>query len=65
MPDEIDASNDRWDAFVEAMIRNAGSGGMEAEADGTCLFCSEELQEGRRWCDADCRDGWQKMKGRK
>jgi hypothetical protein len=65
MSDEVDVSNDRWDMFVSMMINSAGSGAPEAEAIGECLYCSEELPEGRRWCDADCRDGWQKLKGRK
>lgn len=30
------------------------------EATGECLFCGEPIEEkGRRWCDAECRDGWQ------
>lgn len=26
----------------------------------TCLFCHEELEDGERFCDSDCRDDWQK-----
>lgn len=34
----------------------------EVEAVGHCLFCGEEFPEGdtRRWCDALCRDDYQK-----
>lgn len=38
----------------------------EAEPTGYCLFCGEPIHvKGRRWCDADCRDAWQKEKNRK
>jgi len=26
-------------------------------ATGFCLHCEEPLADGRRWCNADCRDG--------
>lgn len=29
---------------------------------GHCLNCEAPLPEGRRWCDADCRDDWEKLK---
>jgi hypothetical protein len=25
-----------------------------------CLYCGEPWRDGRRWCDADCRDLWEK-----
>jgi hypothetical protein len=28
-------------------------------ATGACLYCTTPLPDGRRWCDADCRDDWQ------
>lgn len=28
------------------------------KANGECLCCGEEL-EGRRWCNASCRDSWE------
>ena len=65
MSDEVDVSNDRWDTYVSRRISSAAHNVPEAEATGECLFCTEELPEGRRWCDADCRDGWQKLKGQK
>lgn len=27
---------------------------------GKCLNCGEDTDEQRRWCDADCRDDWQR-----
>jgi hypothetical protein len=43
----------------EALARRAPSGPV---ATGECLdpHCAEPLPEGRRWCDADCRDAWER-----
>jgi len=30
------------------------------EACGHCLNCGEPLSDGLRWCDAACRDDWQR-----
>lgn len=27
---------------------------------GYCLFCDEETDHERRWCDAFCRDAWER-----
>ena len=32
-----------------------------AKETGYCLFCGEPLEKGRRWCDAYCRDDWEKL----
>ena len=37
----------------------------EAEETGYCLFCGEPLPKGRRWCNADCRDSWEKENRRR
>ena len=31
------------------------------KATGKCLWCGEELDDGRRWCNADCRDRWSRL----
>lgn len=34
---------------------------LSAQAIGKCLFCEEVINEkGRRWCDAECRDSWER-----
>ena len=27
---------------------------------GYCWFCESPLEAPKRWCDAECRDNWQK-----
>lgn len=31
-------------------------------ATGRCLFCDDELDHGMRWCNAECRDLWEKKR---
>jgi hypothetical protein len=31
------------------------------EATGFCLNCGVPLPPGVRWCDADCRDDWERL----
>lgn len=31
---------------------------------GFCLFCSEETPHPKRWCDADCRDSYEREQRR-
>lgn len=33
-------------------------------ACGHCLNCDEPLPAGARWCDADCREDWEKRETR-
>lgn len=33
---------------------------QEFEPTGFCLNCNEKLEEGRRFCDKDCMDDFQK-----
>ncbi len=30
------------------------------KATGKCLWCGEELADGRRWCDRACCAAWEK-----
>lgn len=61
MPDEADrAQLDEERHFTQALAaaRKAGSGPAPT---GRCLYCFGEQDDGaQRWCDADCRNAWQK-----
>jgi RNA polymerase-binding transcription factor DksA len=52
---------DRAQAAVEFLLhlalrqRNTDS----PKATGVCLWCGEELPDGRRWCSPECRDAWE------
>jgi hypothetical protein len=36
----------------------------EAKETGYCLTCGAPLPKGRRWCDAECRDEWEREQKR-
>ena len=36
-----------------------------ANATGQCLWCGKQLEKGMRWCDASCRDAWEKENERR
>lgn len=65
MADEADAANDVMQRTLEATLRTVRTG-LEVEESGVCLLacCTMPLPKGRRWCDADCRDQWEREKRR-
>lgn len=66
MSDIIDQANDLVEQndtlAVKAIRANLKP---EAEFTGECLWCAEVVEAPRRWCDADCRDAWEKDRRRK
>jgi hypothetical protein len=62
MADEIDVANGYADEERErasALIR-AKAAKLEVEETGFCLSCEKKTPKGRRWCNSDCRDDWEK-----
>ncbi|HWO99754.1 MAG TPA: hypothetical protein VNL74_03920 [Methylococcus sp.] len=53
---------EEWDR--EIRVANLRANPPEAEPVGVCLYCGATLPEGRRWCDADCRDDWERVRDR-
>lgn len=64
MSDDVDAANDNILLINEAFISRARRIAPEVKATGECLYCTEVVGEGKRWCDTDCRDGWEREKRR-
>ncbi len=64
MADIADIANDRADTILDAAFHNhRASIQPPAAATGKCLFCEEPVDAPRRWCDNDCRDGWERERG--
>lgn len=59
MADEIDRANDRAQQSLELNIQAARSSSPILPAIGSCYNCDEPITEGKRFCDAACRDDWQ------
>lgn len=64
MPDIVDITMERDER--EAGARMAASRKAEGPvANGSCHYCGERIPEPMRWCDADCRNAWQGLEGRR
>ena len=57
--DIIDQGNAAAEIFRNAALSQRAPAGPEAT--GFCLNCDARLREGARWCDANCREDWQKQ----
>lgn len=58
MSDIIDLGNETAEFFNDLALRERKPTGPAPT--GWCLNCEEILSEGERWCDAECRDDWEK-----
>jgi hypothetical protein len=58
--DEIDRAQFRDAQFREDCERERRYQAAKAAlpATGDCHYCGEPVTDGRRFCDADCRDAW-------
>ena len=67
MSDEIDSANDKTMFLTELMVKELSKRPPAAMPTGVCLLenCGWPVPEGHRWCDADCRDLWEKEQKRK
>lgn len=59
MADEADLAQAVIDLLLDASMQGVKKPGWPMPT-GVCLNCGEPLKPGLRWCDADCRDDWQR-----
>lgn len=62
MPDEFDLASEREELDRENSLRVRKPAGPQP--NGRCHFCDEIVDDHSRWCDTDCRDGWQREQNR-
>lgn len=62
MPDFADLGSAREQLDTELALQLRRPEGPVAI--GRCLSCGARLARGMRWCDADCRDDWQREQPR-
>ncbi len=60
MPDLFDLATEREEMDRDIALRVRKPEGPKPT--GVCLWCGEPVEEGRRWCDAFCRNGWERVK---
>ena len=58
MSDELDRASDLEQAERDHAIASARNY-KAVVATGLFLYCSSEVSDGKRWCNADCRDDWE------
>ena len=58
MADVADDAGDLIERTLEANIRAARSSIVDPMSNetGQCLYCGEDVPDGRRWCSTYCRD---------
>jgi hypothetical protein len=56
--DIIDQANETAEIFRRSALSQRKPDGPEAT--GHCLNCDARLAARQRWCDAPCRDDWEK-----
>lgn len=61
MADPVDRAAALNEYMQEKQLEAARVKGPEVHATGYCLNCGEDMPDNQRWCDADCRDDWEKM----
>lgn len=59
--DDLDRASEREQQARDSAISSAMNKPPEAIAIGRCLDCDEPLSNDLRWCDANCRDNWQRF----
>ena len=59
--DEIDIASERYEAWLQNRIEEAQYqlGHAVSAHDGLCRNCSARLDDGRPYCDSNCRDDHQ------
>ena len=56
--DEVDITAERLEREMARLLRLRRASGPQPT--GACLWCGAPLAPPLRWCDADCRDDWEK-----
>ncbi|QIK36859.1 hypothetical protein GWK36_01315 [Caldichromatium japonicum] len=59
MADDADRAQAAIDLLLAAAIQGAKKPSGPCPT-GFCLNCGEPLKDGLRWCDANCRDDWER-----
>ena len=59
--DYIDQAQLEMEQQLESALKHRAQT-LEVRATGSCLNCGEPLPAQQRWCDAVCRDDWEKTR---
>lgn len=62
MSDPIDDAQDHIEREEALRRKYQPPVGLEAEPTGECLNCFEPVPVSHRWCNAECRQDWEKWR---
>jgi hypothetical protein len=58
--DEADRTEENAVLYSQTALYKSRRVEPDVTATGECLFCGEPVEQKRRWCDAQCRDDWER-----
>lgn len=61
MVDEIDLANEQVQKALDMTMRTINTK-IAKNDTGLCLWCSEPVEDERRWCSVECRDEHERHK---
>ena len=59
MVDEVDRATEQVQKSIEDTLKNIDTT-IPKNITGECLTCGLSVDNERRWCNADCRDNYEK-----
>lgn len=64
MADEVDRANDdaAWLLYAAIQAHRTRPSSEALVRGGVCLWCQAAVEKKRRWCNAACRDEWERNK---
>jgi hypothetical protein len=65
MSDEADLADIQQQGYLEMAIKAARGAPLDvSNPENVCWFCESETGPEKRWCDAECRDNWEREQWR-
>lgn len=59
--DEADRADDERENSLQLALSKARRvADKPPHSSGKCLWCETAVAEGRRWCDAECLEDWER-----
>jgi hypothetical protein len=58
MSDELDMASAQEEVYLAAALNRRQA---SLTAIGTCYSCAERVDDGRRFCDAECAQDWERV----
>lgn len=58
--DKADKTQENAELYLSTALYKSRRHEPDIVPIGQCLFCGDPVAEQRRWCDADCRDEWER-----